>query len=324
MGLFKKMFDQTVEGKGVKPEPDGKFTLLKFFRLTGRKFWRICALNLFFVLTNILLIFVLIYFAGYGNVTRAAPISNYWFGVINGASKFVSNPAMSLLEGICGATVPASYPTTLSYIFLAIAALTIFTFGPANTGMAYILRNYTREEPCDLWHDYWHTIKKNLGASVLLGVIDSILLFAMTFDLYLFLTGQGTVVIFAVLAVSASVIYLTMRSYMYVILVTFDLPIIKIIKNSLIFAFVNVKRNIVAFLGQFLLALVTVLMLIYLTPLGALVLLGFVFSLSAFMGIYAGYPAIKQYMIDPVIEEERKKRKGEQPKEVEQIFSDPE
>ena len=45
------------------------------------------------------------------------------------------------------------------------------------------------------------------------------------------------------------VLYFVMRYYMYVQMVTFKLKIFKIFKNSLIFALIGIKRNVVAFLG---------------------------------------------------------------------------
>lgn len=322
MAIFKKMFDQSIGGKGVlKNELTEKFTLLKFFRLTGRKIWRIAGLNILFTVTNLPIFFILLYFAGYGTYQSPTPMYPYWFGPITGAARFVSNPAMSVLQSVCGITVQGSYNGTWSYIFLGLALLTLFTFGPANAGMAFVLRNYTREEPAELFHDYFRTIGKNLRQSIIIGFIDLVLLVTMGFDFYLLLIGSDNMALFAVVGTAASIIYTFMRNYLYTIMITFDLSVYKIFKNSLIFAFVNVKRNLVAMLGKAICIIFTVLMLVFVTPIGALILMGLFFSFTSFIGIYAAYPAIKQYMIDPVINEERKKnkeeRKGENP-----IFTD--
>ena len=321
MALFKKMFDQTREGKGVlKTELSEKFTLLKFFRLTKRKFWRICALNIFFILTNLPIFALLFYAAGYGTVAAKTPLS-IWFGPIHGAMEYAEGPAAALLYSLCGITIDGSYPGTWSYILLGIACLTLLTFGFSNVGMAYMLRNYTREEPCD-FKDYFITIKKNWRQALILGIFDGIIITSIVLNLYLLLFGQGPSAFLAVIGAAAGAIYLMMRNYFYVIMITFNLSIIKIVKNSLIFAFVNVKRNLAGFFASALCWITTAAFVFFVTPLGAVVLFGLIFSFTSFVGVYCAYPAIKQYMIDPIIDEERKKRKEQKVEEKESIFTD--
>lgn len=321
MALFKKMFDQTREGKGVlKTELSDKFTLLKFFKLTKRKFWRICGLNIIFVVMNLPIFALLFYAAGYGTVSSPTPLS-IWFGPIHGAMEYAEGPVAALLYSLCGITVEGSYPGTWSYILLAIACLTLFTFGFSNVGMAYMLRNYTREEPCD-FKDYFITIKKNWRQALVLGFIDGVIITSIVLNLYLLLFGQGPSALLAVMGTAAGAIYLMMRNYFYVIMLTFNLSIPKIVKNSLIFAFVNVKRNLAGFFGSLICWISTAAFVFFATPLGALILLGVIFAFTSFIGIYCAYPAIKQYMIDPIIEEERKKRKEIKVQEKEPIFTD--
>lgn len=321
MSLFKKMFDQTREGKGVlKSELSDKFTLLKFFRLAKRKFWRICAINIIFVLMNLPIFALLVRAAGYGTVAAKTPLS-IWFGPIHGAMEYTEGPVAALLYSLCGITVDGSYPGTWSYILLGIACLTLFTFGFSNVGMAYMLRNYTREEPCD-FKDYFITIKKNWRQALGLGIIDGVIITSIVLNLFLLLFGQGPSAFLAVIGAAAGAIYLMMRNYFYVIMVTFNLSIAKIIKNSLIFAFVNVKRNLAGFLSSLVCWIATAAFIFFATPLGAILLFGVVFAFTSFIGIYCAYPAIKQYMIDPIIDEERKKRKEKAAEEKESIFTD--
>ncbi len=321
MALFKKMFDQTREGKGVlKTELSEKFTLLKFFKLTKRKFWRICGLNIIFLLTNLPVFSLLFYAAGYGTVTSPTPLS-IWFGPIRGAMEYAEGPVAALIYSLCGVTVEGSYPGTWSYILLAVACLTLFTFGFSNVGMAYLLRNWTREEPCD-YKDYFTTIKKNWKQALVLGFVDAIIITSIVLNLYLLMFGQGPTALLAVIGTAAGAIYLMMRNYFYVIMITFDLSVIKIVKNSLIFAFVNVKRNVIGFLASLVCWICTAAFIFFATPLGALILLGVIFAFTSFIGVYCAYPAIKQYMIDPIIEDERKKRKEAKIEENESIFTD--
>ena len=90
-------------------------------------------------------------------------------------------------------------------------------------------------------------------------------------------------------------------------MVTFKLSLFKIFKNSLIFALVGFKRNILAVLGILILAVLEVLFLVGLN--GILIVLAVampltvLFSTSAYMKVYASYYKIKEIMIDPYLDE---------------------
>ena len=97
-----------------------------------------------------------------------------------------------------------------------------------------------------------------------------------------------------------------MRFYIYLLLVTFDLSIYKILKNALIFSMLGFKRNIMGILG---IALITgfhllLIPLLITTPLSGLpIILPFLWYMSAvtFTSAYAAYPIIDRYMIAPYI-----------------------
>ena len=92
-----------------------------------------------------------------------------------------------------------------------------------------------------------------------------------------------------------------MRCYIYLQMVTFALPVRKILKNSLIFAFIGFKRLILAFLGCLVLILIT-LLLAYsgaMLSLAIAIPLTILFSNCAYMTTYAAYYKIKEVMIDP-------------------------
>ena len=101
-----------------------------------------------------------------------------------------------------------------------------------------------------------------------------------------------------------------MRFYIYLLLVTFDLSIYKILKNALIFSMLGFKRNIMGVLG---IALITGLHLILIpllitTPLSGLpIILPFLWYIAAvtFTAAYAAYPIIDRYMIAPYAAKEQ-------------------
>ena len=91
------------------------------------------------------------------------------------------------------------------------------------------------------------------------------------------------------------------------LLVTFDMKIFKIIKHSLIFSILGIKRNIMALLGIVLLVVLHIALTIALFPIGITLplILPIVYAIAttAFMAAYAAYPVIDKYMIAPYAEE---------------------
>ena len=103
-----------------------------------------------------------------------------------------------------------------------------------------------------------------------------------------------------------------MRYYIYVQMVTFKLSIYKLIKNSLIFALLGIKRNILAFLG---IAVFILLEFLFIFAFGgvlisfaiALPLLLF-FSSAAYMKVYAAYFKLEELIIEPYYAEHPEER----------------
>ena len=101
---------------------------------------------------------------------------------------------------------------------------------------------------------------------------------------------------------------------------TFKMSVFKIIKNSMIFALVGIKRNLLAFLG---IAACIFLELILLFGTGGLLLpvavaapLAILFSSFAYMKVYAAYFKIKEIMIDPYLAEHPELAKKDSEEEI--------
>jgi uncharacterized membrane protein YesL len=197
-------------------------------------------------------------------------------------------------------------------------AFLVITFGWQNVGAAYIVRNMVRGEPVFIWSDYFYAIKRNLKEGFFLGLIDAVILFVLGFDISYFWGRGGTFTLdfgfFATLALI--VVYFLMRFYIYLLLVTFDLSIFKILKNALIFSMLGFKRNIMGVLGIALITAVHILLLLLLisTPLSGLpIILPFLWYMAAvtFTSAYAAYPVIDKYMIAPYINQTEEEKETE-------------
>ena len=122
------------------------------------------------------------------------------------------------------------------------------------------------------------------------------------------------------------ILYFVMRYYIYVQMVTFKLTVFKILKNSLIFALLGFKRNIVAFLGILAGILIELICVMgaggILLPFGIALPFIILFSAFAYMKVYAAYFKIKAVMIDPYLAEHPEEADGEGDYGDEIIMSD--
>ncbi len=304
-----KLFNYSLDGKGVRNEPEGPKNLKNFFKSYFRKFNRLITVNIFMVLGNFPIFFALLALSGNLNNHFQVP-SNPAYTVIDGVmpnAAATNSSALAALDGVFGSFGDLSMPTLATNIFFILSVLFILTFGLVNVGTTYILRNMVKGEPIFMWSDFWYAIKRNLRQGLILGVLDILFTVIIAYDILFFYMNIGG---FAAnmafwLSLFLALLYIFMRYYMYIIMITFDLSIFKILKNSLIFALLGIKRNIMALLGTVFALFITVGLFSVFVPLGIIIPFIILFSTCSYMGTYAAFPKIKQYMIDPYYVEEK-------------------
>ena len=301
-----KLLDPMRDGKGVEKGEDTTPNLKYFFKLWGRKFWKLISLNLFMLVQVIPLAGCLfLHFAGPKIPTQYDPL----YPVLLGAQTALpTSEGMTLFNSAAG--LLHQTPIFNSWAYWVIGGLILFhlvTYGWQKVGTTYILRNLVRGDGVFMFSDYFYAIKRNWKQGLVMGILDSAAIFALVFDfMYFYNTPASSfgnsvmyLVIFALI-----VIYGVMRFYTYLMMVTFDMKMGKIFKNALIFTMLGILRNLMAILGILLLVGISVLAIVFLVPLKlavviiipVLCLLGF----CGFMYTYAAYPVIQKYMIDPV------------------------
>lgn len=315
-----KLFDFNKDGKGVsKDDVDGPPNLSTFFKKYKRKFSRLLSVNIFMVLGNFPIFFAGMALAGYGAV-HSTVASSPLFPAIYTMSKFDGSPVTAALNSVFGLQVPLTVNTTVSYILFALSLLTLFTFGLTNVGTTYILRNLIKGDPVFMWSDFWYAIKRNWKQGLILGIIDAIASFLLVFNVGFYfnsLNGAFMNGILFYVSLAMLILYYFMRYYMYILLVTFDLSIFKILKNSLIFSIIGFKRNFMAFLGILALALLNLMIFFYVPGLGIVLPMVLTLSNGAFMSTYAAWFKIKQIMIDPY--EEKPEEPTEPPLAIDDV-----
>lgn len=294
-------------GKGVsKEERNHPRNFKYFFKMLRNNLTNIMYINLYLVFGNFPLVFIFIAL-GYTLNHSPAP-STAAFSQIYGAiaQSGFSNAALPALYGAHGVRSSISTPSTLTFVFLGLSLLVIFTFGLVNVGTTYILRNIVKGEPIFMWNDFWYSIKRNWKQGLIMGILDIVFISLFAFNIYMMYFNMSTYVFGLIFYgnILLLLIYLVMRFYSYIIIVTFDLSIPKILKNSLIFSVLGFKRNILAILGIASLIIIEFMLLIFIMPLALIIPVFFTLGLARFMEIYAAFPKIKEIMIDPYYKEQ--------------------
>ena len=305
--FFSKLTNYDKDGKGVKKKKvtdKELFSLKSFFMVYKNNFWNLIILNMIFMLMISPALAGLLSFRGIGLFhTRVPTPSNVIFAPLYGAQ--VASPTVTgaNLLGIYGTQTAILVSNNITQTLSWIMMIVFLTFGPANVGLTYILRAYTRREYVFLWRDFFGTIKKNFISGILMGAGDLALMVMLVFStmFYYYSPGANSTIFFLMLF-GMGVIYAFMRFYLYILLITFKLPPLKLYKNAFILAFLGIKRNVAGLCGILLFSMLCVLILMFSVPFGITLPFFFLVSNSSFAACFAAWKNVKEIMIDPFYE----------------------
>ncbi len=213
MGIFGGGYAKP--GKGISKEEAAK---RNYFDILGRKFWKLLQLNLLYVLCNILFIGGSIFLA----------IGYDW---------------MEILDALASGQVVLLPPLPF---------LPLMLMGPFTAGLTYVVRNYSRQEHAFLCSDFFEHSKKNWKQGLMMSIIQVAVfyLFVTAFFFYRnFFAAQGwNYGLLLGVALVFAVMLLSMSFYVYPMMVTFDMKLRHIIKNSWIFAMSKLPQNLIILL----------------------------------------------------------------------------
>lgn len=180
-------------------------------------------------------------------------------------------------------------------VALVLFLIGILTFGPFTAAFTYALRNYVRGHHVWLISDFFGQFKKNYRQSVMLGAID-IIFPVILYNAFFYYAQFGTVstLIGGGLMILVGVLFIIMNFYAYPMIVTFDLKMSYILRNSLLFAIAKFPVN--------LFLLVVNALIIYIMNFGVLVIILPLIGLST-MGFLTVFTVWK-YISDTMIDEE--------------------
>ncbi len=289
------------EGKGIEKEDIYQGHDLKGFFISLKiHFSKLLSVNILMILGNFPFIFLIV---ALSNAFRLPYMSvkHDIFSALGGVLLESEGSSIgNTLTSVFAMPTEGSVMTLGNYIFFGLAALMFLTFGLVNVGTTYLLREMVRGNPVFILGDFWDAVKRNWKQGLLFGIFDLLLLLIMPINIYFFLSDSSFFLRFLFFCMLfISLIYFFMRFYIYLQMVTFDLPIRKILKNALIFSILNLKRNIMAFLGIILIVVLDFLFLFtgFTMPFAIALPLILLFALGSFMAMYAAYFKVEEIMV---------------------------
>ena len=134
-------------------------------------------------------------------------------------------------------------------LFINIPLYTIM--GPATAGLYYCIRNWIWNERATVGEHFWKEFKRSWKRSLALNFINSGLMYAGFFWLHRMYLSMGDYPILKWLSVTMVVVlllYYMSSIYQFPQLVTYDLKVTQIIKNSFIYLIVQFPRTLIAVL----------------------------------------------------------------------------
>ncbi|MGI6778665.1 MAG: YesL family protein [Acetivibrionales bacterium] len=272
MAGFFGFMDYTKPGPGVPKDAPPKARIIVFFEIYLRKFWNLVKMNLLFNLFNIPAVIAMFFISGF-----------YIRNII------ANEPLVDLLSRFSVGTV-----------FLCIP---LITFGPAQAGLTYVMRNYAREEHAFLWSDFKEHGLKNFKQGLIISLIDCLVVLVMGIAMNFYTSIEGGGLLLSIptgILIISFILFLMMHMYIYPMLVTFELTIKDIYKNAFIFSIIKFIPN----LGILLLCAVLVFATFFFFPVVGMVLYLFitVSTISLLINFFV-YPSLKKYIMDKIEED---------------------
>ncbi len=210
-------FNYDKPGKGISKDAPRKKGIFLYFELLGRKFSKLMCVNMLYFLFSIPV--MLLYFGAFLFIIPSA--LNIAFGTIN-----MSQSDMIMFQLL------------LSLFMTLICTITLGT-GPASSSMAYVMREYSKEQHVWLWHNFIKKMKENIKKEIGVFVIDLLFIcfstIAFAFYLHQYLSS-GSLLWFVLSFVIAflSLVFMVMHFYIHQLIVTFENKLIEVLKNALL------------------------------------------------------------------------------------------
>lgn len=263
MGIFSKDYESA--GSGIAKN-SGKKGIKLFFEILGIRFWKIIEVNLLYSIFYLPILFAFTFFA------------------------YVSNKTIALILG-----------GMMIILFLVL-------WGPATSGVVKIMKNFSQDKHAFIISDFTQTFKSNFKYASVIGIVDLLLLTSISAGIWVYpaLAKQmdsSIMYVFLALSLSVGLTFIMMNFYMFPMLVSTDLSLKNIFKNSFALMFVELKRNVITLLITGIITALMVFLIIFVNFAFIYLLPFFPFAFNVFIICFNSYPVIQKYVINPYYEE---------------------
>lgn len=178
----------------------------------------------------------------------------------------------------------------LLYLF---ACAPIVTIGPATAGLTYVLRNYSQDKPVDMFPDFFGKCKEYFGKGIAVFFLDVLIIAVGCFSAYMWSDDSVTIPSFLRTLALFFVffllyIFICANFYVYPMMVSFDLPLKKVIKNSIILGMYKIGPNLI----MLVLNALIVIGCVFTWPASLSVIILLPFSTCNFLNNFIVYPVL--------------------------------
>ena len=243
------------------------------------RFWRRYSRN-FIKLINVNLVYALV----------TLPVYVWLVSQINVITAQVDGKTTTLLGTIL-LYYAMQIPTP---VVIGLLVVSILLLGPSTAALTYFAMDCAWDRPGLIWSRFWSAWKTNWKQALPVGFMDFLVLLA---TLYYFVDGEaifgGFSILIKIVWILFALIYALIRVYIYSVMVTVDLPLMALAKNSFILAILKPLRSVPV--------IVTAAVLCFLCSVADIILVPcFLYSFVAFSAAFLTQPVIEEYLLDPV------------------------
>lgn len=310
MGLFT---NYNKEGPGVYEDDVKHGPVVTFFQIYGSKFFKICTMNLIFLLFNIPSL-ILAYFGA----VFFLPMINTTLNPVN-FENYMEKLGIAAADGTsaAGSASMQLYFLLLLFTVMFAVGMLLIVNGPAQTGLSYIYRNFSRGTPVFLWSDFIGALKKNWKQSLIASVIGFVASGLTIFNIGFYntsFTGKYSQV-FSTIFVVLFVFTICIQMYVYPLIASVDLKMKDVYRDAILLFLGRLLPTLgIFFVNVILLVVVPVLLLFTLTNFGfgiaVIYYMFFAFSFLHFLNTFFVWRQIERFVAKTDGEEETA---GEEP-----------
>lgn len=182
-----------------------------------------------------------------------------------------------------------------------VCCIPIVTIGAATGGFFYVLRKMATEEPIFLVSDFFDGFRKNWKQSTAVFLLDIVLFILLPFAISFYSAGTQDSWFYyipLILCGSLLVVYILMHYYIHLLIVTTNLRLKHILKNSLYLCAAGLKTNLIT--SFFLLLLLAGAVLLCLFVIEAVVLIPLILlSTIGFIICFNSFQYILKFVVEP-------------------------